>query len=399
MLPTVWQGIAQSSLTQLTLRFPSMRHPQPTITAPPIPNLKTLKIYDIDPLCYADDISLLLLGSKKLEDLRIHWNARVKEYREPSVNLNIYFGRVIASEYKIPLKRISIQNLYTHDDGSCGRILNHAEVQEVTVINSTVGGADEAADVFLDRRWQVGGPPKHFMPKLRMLRIDKASKQQCDFLGSITGLERLYFVGAHETTDNQFNGIIERNSNAALLPNSPVSSTSSPTVGDVVGLKDDFLDTITSNHGSTLRHLLLLPQWRLTADNIALIIRSCPNLEQLGIGVEVVDLQNLRLLIPFLPKLRVARLLDNPDDRSFGDHVRQMDDGTYEERIGTESLYSKGPFMRYVELGGLIFEIGQVRTHRAVSENGKQKARRVVWKRNLDAVRHIDIWRMDTLEI
>ena len=398
MLPTVWQGIAQSTLTQLTVKFPSTRHPQPITVAPPIPNLKMLKILDIDPLCYADDISLLLAGSKKLEDLRLHWSPRMKECREPSVNLGMYFGKVTGSDYEMPLKRLSIQNLYTHNDGSCGDIVHFAGVQELTLINSTAGEGDEAADVFIDRRWRVDETLKYGVLALKMLRIDKTSKRQCEFLGSFTGLERLYFIGTYKNTKNESNSVSRQESNTALLPNSPASSTSS-SVGDASGLKDDYLESITMNHGSTLRHLLLLPQWRLTADNIALIIRNCPNLEQLGLGVDFADVHHLRLLIPFLPKLKALRLLDNPDDRSFGDQAREKDNGSHEEKLGTATLNAKQHFLKYLELAGLVFEMGQVRLHGPVGENGKQQARRDVWKRSLDTVRDIDIWRMDTHEI
>ena len=400
MLPTVWQGIAQSTLTQLTVKFPSTRHPQPITIAPPIPNLKSLKIIDIDPLCYADDISLLLLGSKKLEDLKLHWSPRMKEAREPSINLNTYFGRVLSSNYSMPLRCISVQNLYTHNNGSCESMFNTTTVQEITLINSVAGEGDEAANIFIDRCGQLGGPPKHALPALKMIRIDKVSQQHCEFLGSFTGLERLYFIGAQKHSKTQSNSASRRNSSAAPLPNSPASSmSSSPSASDALGLKEDYLETIAKNHGSTLRHLLLLPQWRLSADNIALIIRNCPNLEQLGLGVDFVDLRHLRLLIPFLPKLKSLRLLDNPDDRSFGEKVREHDDGTHEKRIGSESLSREWGVLRYLEIAGLLYEVGRVKLQEPIGENGKQKYMRDVWKRSPDAVRDIDIWRMDSLEI
>lgn len=396
MLPTVWQGLAQSTLSHLTVKFPSTRHPQPITIAPPIPNLKSLKILDIDPLCYADDISLLLLGSKKLEELMLHWSPRMKEAREPSVNLGSYFGRCLSSGYKIPLKIVAIKNLYTHNDGSCESMINIATLKEITLINSTTGDGDEAANVFMDHRWQMG-PPKHTVPGLKMLRVDKVSKLQCDFLGSFTGLERLYFIGAHRY---QSNTASRRNSNAAPLPYSPASSTSSsPSASETQGLKDDYLETIVKNHGSTLRHLLFLPQWRLTADNIALIIRNCPNLEQLGLGVEFVDFRNLRLLIPFLPKLKALRLLDNPDDRSFGDKVREVDDGTHEKEIGNDTTNGEWNVMRYIELAGLLFEVGNMKPQGPPMENGRQKYRRDVWRRPTKALERIEIWRMDTMEI
>ena len=401
MLPTVWQGLAQSTLSHLTVKFPSTRHPQPITIAPPIPNLKSLKVLDIDPLCYADDMSLLLLGSKKLEELTLHWSPRMKEAREPSVNLGSYFGRCLSSGYKIPLKSVALKNLFTHNDGSCDSIINIATIKEITLINSIEGDGDgdEAANVFIDHRWRIG-LPNPTVPGLKMFRADKVSKAQCDFLGSFTGLERLYFIGAHKQTRNQSNIASRRNSNAAPLPCSPASSTpSSPSASETQGLKDDYLQTIVKNHGSTLRHLLFLPQWRLTADNIALLIRCCPNLEQLGLGVEFVDFRNLRLLIPFLPKLKVLRLLDNPDDRSFGDKIREVDDGSHEREIGRQTTDSEWSVMKYIDIAGLLFEVGKVKPQGPVGEHGKQKYGRVVLRRPTEALEHVEIWRMDSLDI
>lgn len=398
MLPTVWQGIAQSTLTQLTIKFPSMRHPQPITIAPSIPSLKSLKVLEIDPLCYADDISLLLLGSKKLEDLKLHWSPRMKEAREPSINLNTFFGKVVSANCSMPLRSISLQNLYMRNDGSCDNIINTATVREITLINSVAGEGDDAANVFIDSRCHRH--MKHDMPELKMFRIDKVSKQQCDFLGSFTGLERLYFIGAQKHIKNQSNSASPRNSHAALLPNSPASSTSSsPSVSDTLGLKDDYLENIAMNHGSTLRHLLLLPQWRLSADNIALLIRKCPHLEQLGLGVDFVDFRHLQLLIPFLPKLKALRLLENPDDPSFGEKVREHNDGTHEKQIGNQSLNREWSVLRYIEIASLLFEIGKLRIPEPAGESGKQKYRRDVRRRSPDTVCDIDIWRMDTLEI
>lgn len=400
MLPTVWQGVAQSTLTQLTIKFPSRRHPQPITIAPPIPSLKSLKVLEIDPLCYADDMSLLLLGSKKLEDLKLHWSPRMKEAQEPSIKLNTFFGRVLSANYTMPLKSVSLQNLYTHNDGSCDNMIDTATVRELTLIGSLVGEGDGGANVFMDPRCQTGRLPKYKTIQLKMLRTDKVSRQHCEFLGSFTGLERLYFIGAQKRTTNQTSSASPRISSAALSLNSPASSTSSPPrISDTLGLKDDYLENIAKNHGSTLRHLLFLPQWRLTADNIALLIRSCPHLEQLGLGVDLVDFTALRLLIPFLPKLKVLRLLENPDDRSFGEKIKEHADGMHESHIGSESVNGEWNALRYMEVASLLFEIGTLRIQEPVGENGKQKYRRDVRRRSPETVRDIDIWRMDTLEI
>lgn len=112
-LKTLYQGLQLSStLTSLTLKFPSTRDPRPSVIIPPIANLRKLKASDIDPLCYPDDISMLLLGSKKLEDLRMHFSPRMRREAECSLQLDTYFGRCLRADYQIPLKHLAIQNFF-----------------------------------------------------------------------------------------------------------------------------------------------------------------------------------------------------------------------------------------------------------------------------------------------
>ena len=165
MLPTVWLGLAQRlNLTTLVVKAPSGRAPRPSLLVPPIPNLKTLIIKNIDPLCYPDNISLLLEGSKKLEHLSLHWSPRMRESREPSVNLHSYFGRVIAAHYKMPLKSIAFQNLYAHNESLFQQCLDPEKIESFTMISS-VSGNDDAADLaFVEHGWRYA-PPRPRMKK------------------------------------------------------------------------------------------------------------------------------------------------------------------------------------------------------------------------------------------
>lgn len=93
-LKTLYQGLgAHSTLTSLTIKFPSSRLPRPCVMIPPMANLRVFWAMDIDPLCYPDDISMLLLGSKKLEDLRLHFSPRMRQEAESSLSMDTYFGR------------------------------------------------------------------------------------------------------------------------------------------------------------------------------------------------------------------------------------------------------------------------------------------------------------------
>ena len=403
MLPTVWQGLAQkSTLTKLTVKFPSNRHPRPITVVPPIPSLQYLKITDIDPLCYADDISSLLLGSKNIRDLKLHWSPRMREAREPSVHQATYFGKVAAAHYQIPIRTIAIANLYTHHDhSSCHDIFDNSGLQEVSFINSTGGLGDDGSNGFMDEpNWRK--PQNQTQPKLKMLRFDKVSRQQCEFLSNFTGLERIYIIGPQITSKTHGSRDQQRSNSNTPLPHSPPSTSSSPSItesSNIVALKDDYIEAITKNHGSTLRHLLLLPQWRLTDDDVAVIVRQCPNLEQLGIGAEFGNFKNLRLLVPFLSKLNALRLLGSPDDATFANKMRELDEqGMHEEKIGEETVNREWSKLRWMELGGddLIFEIGRREFH---EREGKGFWKRRVKKRPWEDVKDIDIWAMDSLEI
>lgn len=394
MLPTVWQGLAlKLSLTHITIRFPSSRNPRPIALVPPLPNLKSLKVYDIDPLCYADDLSIFFLAAKKLEELKLIWNPRMREMREPSVSLNPFFGKLLNTDQRLSLKRLSVKNFYAlNDENTCAKLFIGSAMEEATIINSVAGSGDDAGSAFLDRQWRVQDHPA--MPNLRMLRIDRVSKHQLQYLGLIKGLERLYLVGSQKAASNG------RRVDSTVFPNSPVSNSSSPRSDNVTaGLKDEYLDVITKNHGKTLRHLLLMPHWRLSSDDIARLVRQCPNLEQLGIGVEFADFTNLRLLLPFLSNLTALRILDNPDDPSFCEKMREIDQqGGHQEKISQETQNPEWE-IQWMGLGDLLYEVGERKLQPPAKNSRREVYRRAVTKRPVDSAKHVEIFALDSLDV
>ena len=398
MMPTIWQGLAQrKTLTKLTVRFPSSRHPRPLALVPPIASLQYLKITDIDPLCYPDDISLLLLGSKKLRHLKLHWSSRMREERELSTHESAYFGRCATAGYSIPLKTIAIQNLYTYHDISGCKLFDHSLVEEVTFLNSTGGLGDDPGTAFVDQHSWRKVDEEDPTSNLLMLRVDKVSRQQCSFIENVKGLERLYLIGPHHGRKLKGTTPI----GGTPLPNSPASnysSSSSIDIPNIMSLKDDYIETITKKHGPSLKHLLLLPQWRLTDDDIGLIVRNCPNIEQLGIGAEFSNFQHLRLLVPFLKRLTALRILSSPEDSTFVNKMREMDErGMHEKRLSEETARWNLTRLRYIELGAedLIFEIGK----REVGKGGRLGWKNVIKKKAWEEVRDVSIWAMDCHEI
>ncbi|KAL8783438.1 MAG: hypothetical protein Q9213_004638 [Squamulea squamosa] len=356
---------------------------------PPLPTLVALRVLNVDPLCYVDDISLLLAESEQLRELTIVWSPRMREMKEPSVNLNSMFSRCRSKGRLMALTKVAIKNLFTYVGDSCESYYDHSLIQEITVINSTGGIGDGGAAAFVDSpmRKQIGPA----MPSLKSLRGDKISQELQLFLANTRGLEKLYIIGDKKAA---------RHDSPNTFPRTPASNGSSPP-SDLHSdtLRDDMIEAIAQNHGQTLRHLLLPPQWRLTSDNIALIIRNCPNLTQLGIGAEFELFTNMRLLMPFLPHLVAIRVLDNPDSSEFRDKMHELDDGRHEKHIGNATSAREWSKIRWMELADLVFEAGRTELMDDPENPGKMSYRRKVWKRDQEAVKDIEIWKMDSLDV
>ncbi len=295
------------------------------------------------------------------------------------------------------LRTIAVQNLYTYRDTSSCDIFQNSCLEEVTFLNSTGGLDDDSGTAFVDQHsWRKSedNPPS----SLKMARIDKVSRQQCSFLENIKGLEKLYLIGPQHPQAPRVKGTTPNSE--IPMPNSPASSHSSspPSRTDssnIMDLKDGYIEAITKNHGRTLKHLLLIPQWRLTDDDIALIVRQCPNLEQLGIGAEFSTFQPLRLLVPFLRNLRAIRILSSPDDTNFVDKMREMDErGMHRKKLLEESAKWNLSKLQYIELGAddLIYEIGK-------RDGGKAGGEKAVKKKAWEEVKDVAIWALDSHEI
>ena len=387
MLPTVWLGLVQKqTLTSLTVKFSTLRIPRPTLRVPPIPNLRSLHIIDIDPLCYPDNISLLLLGSKKLETLKLHWNPRMREARETSVSLHSYFGKMFAANYKMPLKHIAFQNLFAHNEETYYDIADNDTIESCTMISS-LGGVDDSPEMaFVDKSWDCS-TPKSQWSSLRMIRGDKVSKRLCQMLTRFTTLERYYLITGRKPKEppferrespawritssetngstgclekdkeygchiGEYNGFSGSSGNSPGSEYAPQSTTSNKSLSGmdrttmpftppadtnaIARLGNDYLDAIMTFHGPNLRHLLLLPQWRVSAYNLARLVRNCPNLEQLGLGAEKSDYNMMQLLLPFLSKLYALRILDSVDDSVASGHGTMWADNRHEEVFSDE---------------------------------------------------------------
>ena len=305
------------------------------------------------------------------------------------------------------LKSLSLSNFFAYKADQCDNIFDITVMESIHFLNSTSSLGEGGGSAFMDKdNWR--SVPESSMPNLRTFRVDKVSRPQCEFIATLAGLEKLYFVGPHARASGVTSAA--DSPNPTPLPRSPesgtnASSSSSCDSASILALKDAYISTITSVHGPTLKHLLLLPQWRLTEDDVALLVRSCPNLEQLALGADMETFNNLRILIPFLSKATCVRILSNPDDPTFLDIVREKArQGVHVQKISEETAGPHWDHIRFFEVGSedLIYEVGARYKIEVPGENEgetKEVWRRHVKKVDRERVAHIPIWQLDSLDI
>ncbi|KAH5344333.1 hypothetical protein HBI49_222860 [Parastagonospora nodorum] len=412
-LNTIYQGLVSrsSTLTSFTLRSQTKRIPRPTTIISPMPNLKTLVVYDIDPLCYPDDISLLLFSAKKLENLKLHWSPRMREASEESVNLMGIFGRCIAAKSNLPIKRLSIWNLYARFMGDgLDRVIDESNQQEITVFNSM--GSSDPMTVFLDDAWRTTNV-KRVPENLKCFRSDHVDKEQAVIFGNFKGLERLYIVSRRSKDNSKTNSSV-------ATPTTPSTATPgmtngntnafAPTITDnqCRSIGGEYLAVIQSNH-RTMRHLLLSDRWVVSDSALYKLCQSCPDLEQLGFRCSVPPLESLRQIMTLVPKLWALRMLVRPGTE-FADMVASLDPEMHAFVMATEFWRPEYRNLKYIGLGDkLVYKLGgvvfppknaaNVPEGRENSINarsaGPMRRMTIVGKEELDK---IEIWGLDTDE-
>ena len=444
MLSVVWETLVQkNTLTTLKIKFPTERMPSPIYTVPAMPYLKSLTVYDIDPLCFPDNLQTLFHESLNIEYLTMHWSPRMRRERETSTNLHMYFGKIWSATKKMKLKSLAMQNLYClGQQGNFLGIYDPAYLESMTAIDAT-GGADDDANVSF-----VVEPPKRLapMPRLRALRGNKVSRPNCDGLKKMAPLQRYFLISGRELhddrtpsnsrtgsvaspgsqiSDSQRGGLFydgprsvvgtpqshgeHRVSPPSVSGSNPFAAASTPSsMSDtpIINLGRDYIDNIFKHHGATLTHLLLLPQWRLTSKDIRMLTINCKKIEQLGMGLEDSSFDTLQSIIPNMRRLRALRILDPPANWAGMDGANgspRAEDEWYEEKISDQTWQAGWDVLKWLGLGSQVFELlARERVSPIANDNSdnddmdaEDSTRRRVVKRPLSAVREIDIWKLD----
>lgn len=368
---------------------------------PGLPNLECLHLLNIDPLCYPDDPSLLLLQSKKLSSLKLEWSPRMRREKEPSINLHQLFTRCVRANYKIPLVHVGLKNLYCSKDEEMDRAFDTTNLKTVHFINC-VDPTDQAT-IFIDRTWMIVDTPiEDKMRNMKELRVDRLDVHTGQPLGTLEGFEGIYLVspeGAPKalTPTGGMSGDANGNSEANGFASASVSPTpSTPSATEysraMLSSGSSYIAAITSRHGSTLKKLLLSDLWALSASVVLGVVKACPKLEQLGLCIENNDVDILQQCMPYLKNLKALRVLVREENETYK-KIEEMGDEVHCYALGQKFAQEEYLGLRWLGTGARIFELREL-----IEEEGK-RPRRVVRPARFDDVKHIEIWGLDNLDL
>lgn len=372
-----------------------------------MPNLRKLRLTNMDPLCHTDDISSLLLHSQKLKELAFHWSPCVRERAEPIIDLRLYFVKCLEARCRMPLESLSLQNF-------CGANITDLELtchpktlSSINILNCSAGNSSEPSTLFVDAFWKEILKGKSFR-NVKSVRCSEISGAHATFLSSVAELNGLYLIGDKASANT---GVRRDSYWNMRLPNSSLSEAASPmsvsrnhSSPDILAAQTNaaickqYLRVLSTFHGQTITRLLLHDTWAISGDQLSELVNLCPNLDQLGLAISEEDPQSMRILFPFLKKLRYIRFLDSPGLRDA-----RQNEPVMAEMLSPKALeprlwrLSPDTQLEWAGFGDLVFRIGK--SIQVFDELGEPDLKKEVWKSTLDDVEHIDIWKMDCMEI
>jgi hypothetical protein len=377
-----------------------------------MPNLRSLTVTHMDPLCYPDDIATAVFASPKLDTLKLHWSPRMRDAGEPSIHLQSYFRHNIAAKKRLRLKEIGFYNLFALTSPEIEGIVDHSNMHSLTMLNAfgvdDHWGQQSSLATFLDSSWTR---PPHDLVRLKSLRHDKMNMMFARHLGVIHGLEKIYLVNArHVPPQNGHPSASDQSATTASTPSTDHSSETTPSTraGANNAVRDICLDVIMSNHGHTLKHLILPDRWPLPNKLVARLFNACPHITQLALALDFKDsFDGMRMLLPFLKKIRAVRVLtpsaglDDPESSHKFECVVKAEDEEHAKHIGRELTGGDFPNLRYIGIGWKVWEIGGTYEMMIVNEAGQEEMvlRRRSKRIGRDEVKDVEIWKMDSTEV
>jgi hypothetical protein len=338
---------------------------------PPLPRLRELRVENYEPQRYRHDFSAVLLHATRLEVLKWHFHPSEK-WRIRGVYVVKLFEQLRKAR-KLRLKSFSLHN---GGDSWSGNTLREAiDVQSLTelsfVESTSLPRWDEHDQATLEL---TEGPWLMLMGQklcLKSIQYDRLDQGYAHLLGSIIGLERMYLL--------DFLSYVQHDMDESRK------------------VRDMCLDAIVTNHGATLRHLMLPVHWPLPTSWIARLFRTCPNITQLSLATECEPLEGMSILVLFLRKLWAIRVRF-PEIGEGGDPAQ-----VYKFMVGGDVEHHENqmekdlaerldfPELRYIGLGKLVWEFDEI-----YEKDGVRKRR--VKRISREDVKDVEIWKMGTLK-
>jgi hypothetical protein len=317
---------------------------------PALPRLRELTVENYLPPVYQHDFSAVLLHATRLEVLNLHFH-KGPSSQTCGVYLVKLFDQLRKAKKKLRLKSFSL-----HSAGHkwSGEALREAiDVQQLKELNLVLSGRLPRWDETDQRRLEVTRGLRLMLIGqklcLKSIQYDGLDEAYAHFLGSIMGLERMYLLES----------FAEKGEKGEKL-------------------RDIFFHAIATNHGATLRHLMLPAYWDLPTPWIAKLFRTCPNITQLSLVTECETLEAMSILVPLLRKLWAIRIrFPTPE---------------HHEEIGKDlAEHFDFPELRYIGLGKLVWELGGIYEKDGVR---KRKMKRI----SREDVKDVEIWKMEDVE-
>jgi hypothetical protein len=396
-LATMYQGMAShSTLTRLTLRFPSPQAPpRVAMIVPPMPNLRAFTALEIDPEGNPDDFSYFLSQSPKLEDLRFHITPRLRRQGLAIIDFdNMFFRLCRQSQRKLRVKHFAMQNFITKGTITLEPgVFDEEVLQSVCILDSF----SEEENEF--RTMLSNGDPTHepmhvdvgkFSTNFRKMRCNEVLPQFVrDLRRNPQQIESFVMVGTKRSRKRR-----QRSQASELSSGTTTPSNASTPKWEPAALARIYIDALTQVQGASLRVLLLSDEFGLSREQLGSVIRFCPNLEQFGFALDSGDHHMVRILAPFLTKLQCMRILDNEQAR---EHMRVVCDEFRIRQMGRGIAEAGETVIKYVGIADNVYRVGGF--YEALSDDGMPEMRRYITRADPAEVQKYEIWGSDCLEI
>jgi hypothetical protein len=369
---------------------------------------------NLDPLCYNDDVSVLIAEAENLKTLKLHWSPRMRQEREPSVNMSTYFGRIAASPRKLNLENFAIANLFSRNDAALAEAVAFENIVFITFINCM--DMDDPSTVFMDKTWDDRGHTVQ-LTSLRKIRTDRVSARSSQGLLKVRNLTDIYLVNnrawSESTTlrksespsvqvppDSTMQnadsaGTSDRQGSNPLSPDSAAGSGLTNQNQRHISRASDFIAALVTSHADTVERLLLRDSWLLGRDVILPLLSSCRKLRQVAFAVGEPSPRLMRECVGAAPQLRVLWLLLTPEAEPW--RTVGYDSDIHVDMMSIETSRDEYRGLRWLGLGAHFLRLGGL--VKVPGVGGRRRAVRAVGRDDPELLREVDIVRMDSGEL